>query len=68
MKFNNSNLNSVVGESPGKLEEVSCSLSINMKVELTVKDETFYGVVKWMGTLSIRGKMVDLVGLEMVRE
>ena len=51
---------------PEKPEEIKAKLSLQMMVEVRIIGEPYYGVVKWMGSLEVNGKMEDLVGLEMV--
>ena len=61
------NANVISAAVPEKTEEVDFGLSIEMMVEVRVNGKPFYGVVKWMGSLEVNGKIVDLVGLEMVK-
>ena len=57
-----------VGENTDEPEDGNIDLAIEMMVEVGVNGKPYYGVVKWMGTLIVNGKMVDLVGLKMVKE
>ena len=41
-------------------------LAIEMMVEVRVHGKPYYGVVKWLGSVEVNGKMVNMAGLEMV--
>ena len=41
-------------------------LTIGMMVEVRIKGKPYYGVVKWLGLVEIKGKSEKIVGLEMV--
>ncbi|XP_066916920.1 uncharacterized protein [Clytia hemisphaerica] len=48
-----------------QLEEAEPKIELGMMVEFMIKEKLYYGCVKWLGTLDIKGKMIELLGLEM---
>ena len=69
LSFSQDQFHTLIGsniEERVKVDEGPIDLTVGMMVEVAVNKKPYYGVVRWLGTSEVEGKMVDLVGLEMV--